>query len=82
MIGLMNSGTRPYMNMIEKNNNNGVLQILGSTANIKKNLYSLLHQGYIISILTNNTVLVFDVNTKKVMSYIIVLCLTTNSVNG
>jgi len=70
------------MSMIEKNNNNGVLQILGSTANIKKNLYSLLHQGYIISILTNNTVLVFDVNTKKVMSYIIVLCLTTNSVNG
>ena len=47
-----------------------MILIKGETLEVKQNLYGLLKEGYMISILVNNSVVIIDLKTKKILSSI------------
>lgn len=72
-------GSPEYQSYLRGMGNN-----LGGAGNVsvKRNLYALIGQGYIISILENNTVLLTSVKKLKVLDAILVPCLHFNQTNG
>jgi len=58
------------------------LGLAGQIGVIRRNLFELLAEGYVVSILSNNTVLVVDIIKKQVSDVIVLNCDTYNSTDG
>lgn len=55
----------------------------GNGVTIRKNLYGLVGNGYIVSILSNNTVLLVSIKPKiAFLDSVTIPCPTQNSTNG
>lgn len=76
----MYENNSPYMNYLNAMRNNvggGPQPML-----VKKNIYTLVREGYVVSILSNNTILLINIRTKSVADTALMSTCSYNATNG
>lgn len=76
----MYENNSPFMNYI-----NGMGNYVGGATQpslVKKNIYTLIRDGYVVSILSNNTILLVNIRTKEIVDSAQMSNCQYNATNG